>query len=68
MAISELVAIVPPPLEPKATSDNGAWIRAQETLGISLPDEYLEFATHYGSGSFYGGLEIINPLSERFDA
>lgn len=68
MAIEDLLAVVPPPERPLENEDGGAWELAQSTLGTRLPNDFLAFGCHYGTGAFTSGIAVMNPLSPEFES
>jgi hypothetical protein len=68
MSIDALTAVVPPPARPLEVDAVDRWPLAQAALGVGLPQDYLDYALRYGSGSFGDPLwlEVWNPLSPRF--
>jgi hypothetical protein len=70
MAIKDLTSVVPPPVNPIETGDKKVWKAVGKSLGIALPEDYHQFATTYGSGSFadVGRVRIIpyNPFSPAY--
>ncbi len=58
MSIDALVALVPPPAVPvDAEAD---WPSVEAVLGVSLPADYKELITRYGSGEF---CDLVHPLT-----
>jgi hypothetical protein len=66
MAIQELINVVPPPLKPGETGSLAAWNSIQEQLGITLPDDYRDFAMTYGSGTFNDPGRLCVPIMNPF--
>ena len=67
MAIDELVAIVPPPHKPLESGSPEKWLRSEEQLEVTLPQDYREFSTTYGTGRFCSGfIEVFNPFSDCY--
>lgn len=63
MAISDLVAVVPPPEFPDQVGSLDDLTQRERQMGVILPTDYREFAIRYGSGWFldtYLGLK--NPF------
>jgi hypothetical protein len=52
MAISELVRLVTPPVQPIQAEDEEAIRAVERFLGLRLPADYVDLARHYGTGSF----------------
>lgn len=63
MAIEDLVAFIPPPLNP--IDAEGDWREAELELDFVFPTDFKQFINRYGSGEFYGSLYVINPLTSR---
>lgn len=66
MWISRLVALVPPPAHPVEVGSAHHWARIQADLGLTLPSDLYDLSTRYGTGKFYGDLEVFNPFSESY--
>jgi hypothetical protein len=68
MAIEELLRLVPPPEHPVETGDAARWEEVERLLGTRLPQDYRDFATHYGSGLFVNflGLWVLNPFAPSY--
>ena len=62
MSVELLAAVSPPPTSPLGIGPLELWDRLQARLGLSLPDDWLEYGRVYGSGGFDGGLTVCNPL------
>ena len=67
-ALSELIAILPPPATPE--ENHGDWNAAEKQLGASLPADYKAFVETYGSGMMAtdpigGELSIYCPFSRN---
>jgi hypothetical protein len=63
-ALEEIRRIMPPPERPSETA--GSWDDVETRLGASLPDDYKEFVTAYGSGNI-GEMPVTvhNPFSRE---
>jgi SMI1-KNR4 cell-wall len=61
MAIEDLVATIPPPMVP--IDARGDWSIAECEFGVRFPNDFRELIHRYGTGRFFGGLFIINPLT-----
>jgi SMI1-KNR4 cell-wall len=72
MSVAELMAVVPPPTQPRDVGDLGAWSAAEARIAVRLPTSYRDFVFRYGTGVFNdpGRLCIFprNPLAPGFDA
>jgi hypothetical protein len=70
MAIEELIRVVAPPyrLPPPDPQDRAA---AEKVVGLALPEDYIDFATTYGTGSFSDHsfyFWVWNPLRPDYPA
>lgn len=61
MAIEELIACIPPPENPRDTE--GDWAAVEATLDIHFPSDFRQLVSRYGTGEFFEGLLILNPLN-----
>ena len=61
MAIEELVTFIPPPDEPRDA--DGDWSAAEVALAVRFPSDFRQMIQRYGTGEFYAGLLILNPLN-----
>jgi hypothetical protein len=72
MSVAELMAVVPPPAQPRDIGDLTAWSAAEASIGTRLPTDFRDFVLRYGTGVFNdpGRLCIFprNPLAPGFDA
>jgi hypothetical protein len=68
MAINDLLKLISPPDKPVECKNGVKWKQAQKSLDTDLPNDFLEIATHYGSGRFCDFLGILNPLSPDFES
>src|SRR5437762_2069341 len=67
MAISDLKAIVTPPIQPLEAGPSNRWARIQKTLGFPLPSDLRDFGLNYGTGIFANlGLRVFNPFSANY--
>ena len=62
MAIEELLAFVPPPRQPRDAK--GDWGAAETELSIRFPADFRLLVERYGTGEFFAGLLILNPLNQ----
>jgi hypothetical protein len=63
MALSELVAIVPPPVIPSDVPKSPNWTDVESKLGLPLPSDFKEYVTNYGSGLLGKFIVVANPFS-----
>ncbi len=63
MSIEALVKIAPPPVEPP-TAFAGPWEPIEAELGVTLPQDYKDFARLYGEGSFFETVGIHMPAAQ----
>jgi hypothetical protein len=72
MAVTELLAVVPPPARPRHGGDPAAGDDAEARLGTRLPADFRDFVSRYGTGVFNdpGRLCVCprNPLAPGFEA
>jgi hypothetical protein len=68
-AISELLAVVPPPEKPIEAGSPEVWAELQkEFLGVKLPDDLRDLGNAYGSGEFrWHNIRVFNPFSDRYN-
>lgn len=63
-AIAELLDALPPP---EAACETGGslrdWNRVFAAIGTRLPEDYVQFINHYGTGSVCGFFWVYNPFS-----
>ena len=62
MAIDELAAFIPPPDTPRDTT--GDWALVEAALSIHYPSDFRQLVKRYGTGEFFAGLLILNPLND----
>jgi hypothetical protein len=63
MALSELIAVVPPPDgSGQAEVD---WEAVEQRLGLPLPQDYKDFIGRYGQGSFDDFLHPYQPVTDN---
>lgn len=62
-ALEFLNQIAPPPSIPNEAQ--GDWNQVEATIKLTLPDDYKNLISQYGSGSFSDFLYIFNPFSEN---
>ena len=61
VALQFLKQIAPPPKVP--TEAEGDWERVEATIGLTLPDDYKNLISEYGTGRFSNFLYAFNPFS-----
>jgi hypothetical protein len=61
VAIEELIAFIPPPDTPQDA--DGDWSAAEAALSVRFPNDFRQLIRRYGTGEFYAGLLIFNPLN-----
>src|SRR5436190_1951391 len=61
MAINDLIALIPPPTEPRDATGN--WGEVEAEFGIVYPKDFRLIIKSYGSGEFFNGLLIYNPFN-----
>jgi hypothetical protein len=66
MAVSELVAVVPPPENPTEAGPPEEWPGIESAIGIPLPLDVRDFGLRYGSGMFADTVEAYNPFSAKY--
>jgi len=67
MAIHELLAVVPPPVDPIDTGSQAQWEALLEELGTALPDDLRDIGHHYGSGAFaQGEIQVFNLFQKEY--
>jgi SMI1 / KNR4 family (SUKH-1) len=63
VAIEDLIAVVPPPTEPRYTGTPEQLTQIEASLGSALPLDYREFILRYGAGTFVDGyLQFWSPF------
>jgi hypothetical protein len=60
-ALQLLKQIAPPPSVP--TEAQGDWKQVEATIGLTLPDDYKNLISQYGTGRFSDFLYAFNPFS-----
>src|SRR5687768_3007039 len=58
--LNELIAPLPPPVNPYATSVD--WPSVESQIGLRLPDDYKAFIKVYGSVTICHVLGVLHPL------
>ena len=65
MLIDSLLNILPPPPNPDVTPTLATWNNAFRFLQTRLPEDYVQFINHYGTGDINDFLYIHSPFSAR---
>jgi hypothetical protein len=60
-----LLHTLTPPVNPVETLSETDWGSVEVKLGFSLPQDYKEFVSIYGSGSIDGFLWVLNPICKN---
>jgi hypothetical protein len=63
--LSELTALISPPIVAQEVPTPMQWGEVEATLGVALPRDYREFIDTYGSGTLGRLLSIWNPVSRN---
>jgi hypothetical protein len=66
MAIDELIAVVAAPPKPTEAGPLALLPKVENTLGIRLPKDIVDFGLRYGSGMFGDTIEVYNPFSASY--
>jgi SUKH superfamily protein len=61
MAIRNLTAFIPPPPDPRDTDRN--WNAVEDELHMCFPKDFRQLIELYGTGEFFAGLLVLNPLN-----
>lgn len=64
-AMDDLTRLIPAPKQPVDTGDEQNWSNMEEKIGISLPTNYKNYISTYGSGQIGRFLWIYNPFSNN---
>jgi len=65
MSLRKLLEISPPPQVPKEIGSPKAWEKIDQRLGVTLPQDYKDFVSLYGTGSFKDSVTLYNPFAEN---
>jgi len=57
------MTIIPPPKQPLDAGSPSAWRGVEAELRLSLPDDYKQVVTHYGSGQWQEFWFLLNPFT-----
>lgn len=63
MAISDLTAVIAPPTD--GLQPDVDWNAIEQRLGLPLPQDYKDFITTYGQGSFDDFLHPYQPVTDN---
>jgi len=63
MAIGDLTALVAPPNSPTEVPKHPDWDIVEGELALSLPSDYKDFVTQYGSGLLGNFIRVFNPFA-----
>ena len=66
MEISELLAAVTPPAKPVENGPREVIPSVEAKIGLRLPEDLIQFAEQYGSGTLGTTLTVYNPFSEHY--
>jgi hypothetical protein len=61
MPIKSLLKVMAAPARPKQAATAAAWAKTEKAFDTALPKDWLEFCTHYGSGTIGRFAFIANP-------
>jgi hypothetical protein len=62
-SLAQLIAIVPPPVEPMEAGSTHAFAGVEDRLALVLPDDYKQIVMAFGTGSWRDFLWVLNPFS-----
>jgi hypothetical protein len=65
--LDRLRRLAPPPEMPLEPGHPARWPAVEATLGTTLPDDYKEFVTAYGTGTFDDFLSVFTPFAVDSD-
>ena len=63
--LAALIALLPPPAEPRETGDRAAWAAVEREIGLRLPSDFKALIATYGSGSIDEFLTVHAPFSDN---
>ena len=63
MLIDSLLKLLPPPPKPDVTPTLATWNNAFRFLQTRLPEDYVQFINHYGTGEINDFLYIYSPFA-----
>ena len=61
MSVQELIAVLPPPAEPRETQ--GDWAKVEAEIGTALPADFKDYIARYGTGVVCDFLWPLNPFA-----
>ena len=64
-SLNALRKVMAPPARPVETTNGGGWQFIQVKLGITLPEDYKEFVSTFGTGAVDSFLWVLNPFSKN---
>jgi hypothetical protein len=64
MVLSELLAVVPPPLPQAAHADPARWERVEAEMGLRFPTDYKEFIDTFGAVMLPQEMWVYSPFAE----
>lgn len=62
MALTEVTALIPPPPRPSGVGTPEEWRAIERELGLTLPTDYREFVSTYGTGRLAVEYLIYSPF------
>lgn len=65
MSAIDVAKLIPPPDNPNEAPQQHEWPQIEAQLGTSLPVDYKDFISLYGTGKIDNFLWIFNPLSQN---
>lgn len=65
MSASDISKLITPPADPNDAPQPHEWSKIEALLGISLPEDYKEFTSLYGTGRIDNFLWVFNPSSQN---
>jgi hypothetical protein len=65
MSVIDVAKLMPPPSGPNEAPQQHEWLQIEAQLGTSLPADYKDFISLYGTGKIDNFLWIFNPLSQN---
>lgn len=66
MSLGELVKLVPPPAAPVFAGPIERRAEIEAELGLTLPQDIVDYALVYGSGGFYRQFAVLNPFDPNY--
>lgn len=65
MSIETLRKILPPPLSPIESGKEEYWTEIEQKIGISLPSDYRDYITTFGTGYVGEFIWVFNPFASK---